>query len=551
MKKLSALLFACALAPFTAFGEAIEHSVKAVSVFSDRAVITRAGTAVLKAGKNEVAFPGIRDNIDLRSVRTGTEIPAGVEILGVSWERHVSQVVDNVKIAELESELETLKDEEACLVDQSDARNAKDQYVRNLYKNLPKALYKNAREKGEPKERHWDAIAEYLKTHIEENAREEYECRQKLRDIRAKIANRQKELDELYGTGNARKSLTLVVTLKADKAMNAEIPLAYTTRSAHWKPHYDARLNASAGTLDFAYNGLVYQNTGESWEHVQLTLSTAQPQVSAFPPKVRSIALSGRAPANERRQIVETREALAAAPLEQRIPDAEAEVLPEAGITAEKLSSVRTQGAAVTFEIKGKHTIASGSQAHHVAITEKRFDAVELRYEAAPRLRSGVYLRALAKNDTEYPILAGKLGIYRDSGFIGESSLKYTPVGSEFAFFAGTADGLSAACEALAPYRSKAGSKFFSSSKSEVAEGDCFTLANITDKPCKIRLRAQIKVSEIDDVEIRIPDKAIEHVPATTPGYVLDAKTGLVYWDVEVPADSEKKIYLTTETTRK
>lgn len=549
MKKLSAILSVCTLAPFTALGEAVEHSVKAVSVFTDRAVITRSGTTMLKAGKNEIEFPGIRANIDLRSIRAGTEIPAGVEILGVSWERHVSQTVDNVKIAELESEIETLKEQESYLVDKTNALTVKNRYIQNLQNSLSLTLYQNARRKdGKPTdEKGWEAIAERVKSHISESADANYECQKELSRLRTKISTLQKQLDELYGSGNARRSLTLVVTLKADKNMSAEIPVVYTTHDAYWKPHYDARLKASAGTLDFTYNGLVYQNTGENWEDVRLTLSTAQAKVSAFPPKVRSIALSGRAPINEQREIVETQEA-APEPARQRIRSANS--LQNAATPAEKLSSVRTQGASVTFEIKGTQNILSGKQAHRVAITEKHFTQLVLRYEAAPRLRNGVYLRTTAQNDTEYPILAGKVSIYRDSGFIGESSLKYTPVGSQFAFFAGTVDGLSAAFEPLAPYSAKT-SKFFSSVSSGTAEGDCFTLANLTDKPCKIRLRAQIKVSEIDDVKISVLDKAIEHIPATTPGYVLDAKTGLIYWDVEVPSDSEKKVFLTTETKRK
>lgn len=550
MKKLSALIFACAVAPFTAFAEAIEHSVKAVSVFTDRAVVTRAGTARLKAGKNEIEFPGIRDNIDLRSIRAGTEIPAGVEILGVSWERHISKTVDNVKIAELESALEALREEESRLVDKSNALTAKDHYIQNLQRSLSQVLHQNAHQKGGNgiDEKYWETIGGEMRDYMEKSANEGFECTKELRRLRIKTANLQRQLDELYGAGNARKSLTLVVTLNAANAMNAEIPVAYTTRNACWKPQYDARLSAGSGTLDFAYNGMVYQNTGENWDDVRLTLSTAQPQVSAFPPEIRSVALTGRAPQNEQREIIETREKTAQTPLPQSA--AESDALPKAKEHTPQLSSVRTQGAAVTFEIKGKHKIQSGSQAHRIAISEKHFDSVQQRYEAAPRLRNGVYLRAQAKNDTEYPILAGEISIYRDSGFIGKSSLKYTPVGSDFAFFAGTVDGLSAACEALAPYLGKSG-KFFSSSKSGTAEGDCFTLANLTDKPYKIRLRAQVKVSEIDDVEIRILDKAIEHIPATTPGYVLDAKTGLIYWDIEVPADSEKKVFLSTETTRR
>lgn len=542
MKKFSAVLLACSIAPFTLFAEAVEHSVKSVSVFTDRAVITRAGTASLAAGKNEIEFPGIRDNIDLRSIRAGTEIPAGVEILGVSWERHVSQSVDNAKIAELESELEKLQDESSRLAEQKKALESQRRFVDNAIQDFSRSVTGSPIDGASVASRENDAVL--LKKHIEENARQSYECENALRKVTNEISKRNEELNTLYGAGNARKSLTLIVTVKAEKAMKAEIPVAYTTRNARWVPHYDTHLDASAGTLNFAYDGMVYQNTGENWENVRLTLSTAQPQTSALPPKIRPIELTGKAQQDKQREIVVTQEAVPASPAVQPGRGG------AASVPAENFSSVRTQGASVTFEISSAQNILSGNQAHGVSITEKRFEKIELNYEAAPQLRNGVYLRALAKNATEYPILAGKVGIYRNSGFIGESSLKYTPVGEEFAFFAGTIDGLSAAVEPITPYRGET-NKFFSSASNSTAEGDIFTLANFTDKPCKIRLRAQIKVSEIDDVKISILKEPLEHVPATTPGYVLDNKTGLIYWDVEVPAGTEKKIFLTTETTRR
>ena len=81
-----AALALAALAPFgvpAAFAaDEIAHAVNAVSVFTDRAVVTRTGTAHLKKGKNEIAFSGIRDGIDLRSIRAGTRVPDGVKILG-------------------------------------------------------------------------------------------------------------------------------------------------------------------------------------------------------------------------------------------------------------------------------------------------------------------------------------------------------------------------------------------------------------------------------------------------------------------------------------
>ena len=66
-----------------------------------------------------------------------------------------------------------------------------------------------------------------------------------------------------------------------------------------------------------------------------------------------------------------------------------------------------------------------------------------------------------------------------------------------------------------------------------------------------MRLRSQIKVSEVDDVKISLLETPYEHVPATTPGFTLEKDTGMIFWDVSVPARGEAKIVLSSKTEKK
>lgn len=573
MKNFSVIIFALAAFPFCAFAsdtvsanapavqsvpatavapQSIAHRVEAVSVFTDRAVVTRTGTANLKKGKNEIVFAGIRDNFDLRSIRAGDAVPSGVEILGVSWERQVSRTVDHDKIAKLETELDALQKEKYRLENALTSARSRLNVVRQYQEIFREKLERDSVSTLERSDADYEETATTLNAKAEKLFSQINEISEEIRLQVQKINPLERELRMTYGHGNAHQTLSLIVTLNAENDMTAKIPVSYMTRSAYWMPRYDAYVSDSEKTVDFAYNGLIRQNTSEAWNDVRVTLSTAQPQVSALPPKLPTIALSGHSSSN--RQIVQVE---AAAPMDAIVPqnakptfvDRDAGGAPK---TEEALSSVRTQGPAVTFEIAGTQTILSGNQPHQVSIARKAFENVELCYEAAPTIRSGVYLRANLKNETLYPILNGELSIYRNSGFIGKSALKYTPVNATFSFFAGTVDGLSAAVEHLVPLYEKGGKLFSSfsskSGKPDVLDGDIYTLANIMGTPCKVRVRSQIKVSEIDDVKISILKKAFERIPATTPGYVLEKDTGLLYWDVELPANGETTLNLTTKT---
>lgn len=556
MKKtfIVALAFA-ALAPFgvpAAFGaEDIPHAVNAVSVFTDRAVITRTGSAHLKKGKNEIAFSGIRDSIDLRSIRAGTRVPDGVKILGVSWERNISRTADNEKIAELEAQLDALNERKTLA---TDALRSNRERLR-VMQEYEYFFRRSVAEKsiGGNGGETWNADAVALKNEIDSIYTRTEELSEEIRRFEEEIRPLRNALSEIYGDGDACRTLSLVVALESDAEKDAEISVAYTTHSASWTPHYAARIDRAAKTLEFYYDGEISQNTGEDWKNIALTLSTAQPQVSAFPPSARRIELFGEKIVEpEARQIIER---VAPEPVANASFAADATPLSDnesqGGIAP--LSRVREHGAVVNFDISGAHDVPSGTAAPRVSIARKVFADVELRTEAAPRLRSDVYLRATAKNETRYPILPGTLSIFRDGAYLGESSLKFVPVGAEIAFFAGTEDSLSVAVEELSPVRVEHGAlaSTFSGAKTTEAAGDVYTLANLTGTPRKVRLRSQIKVSEVDDVKISILEKNYERIPATTPGFSLEKDSGLIFWDVDVPVNGEAKVILTTTTARK
>ncbi|MGN0834318.1 MAG: mucoidy inhibitor MuiA family protein [Candidatus Spyradosoma sp.] len=553
MKKtfVAAFALAAALAPFGAFAaEEIAHAVSAAAVFTDRAVVTRTGTAKLEKGKNEIVFAGVPENVDLRSIRAGSRVPEGVKILGVSWERRVSRVVNDKKIAALEEKLAALNERRALLSDASDFNRKRRETLQEFERRFRRAVEENS--VGGKGGENWSADAEALRAEFEKIFARAAEISEQTATLEKEIAPVRDELDALCAGTDARRSVALVVTLEAERAGEAEISVAYTTRAARWKPRYSARLDRAAGTVDFSYDGEISQNTGEDWKGVALTLSTAQPQVSALPPRARRIELSGEPAASGARRIVEREAALAEFP-EPIARDAVPAVANEPSDENLALSRVREQGAVVNFEIRGAHDVPSGKAAPRVSIARATLSGVELRAEAAPRLRSGVYLRATAKNETPCPILPGALSLFHDGAFLGESSLKFVPVGGEIAFFAGTEDGLSAAYAALPPYRAAHGKLKASFSGKSVTEaaGDVYTLANLTDAPRTVRLRSQIKVSEVDDVKISLLDAPYEHVPATTPGFTLEKDTGLIFWDVSVPAHGETKILLTTQTEKK
>ena len=73
------------------------------------------------------------------------------------------------------------------------------------------------------------------------------------------------------------------------QAGELSVELSYVVSNAEWKPIYDLRLveEESGSQCEVTYLAQVAQVTGESWEGVQLALSTARPASSRTLPELQ------------------------------------------------------------------------------------------------------------------------------------------------------------------------------------------------------------------------------------------------------------------------
>lgn len=110
--------------------------------------------------------------------------------------------------------------------------------------------------------------------------------------IQDRIAALQKQINEIDVavsklTGiETTTELQFFVRVNAKKQTNGEFSLTYQTAGAGWYPGYDARVNSVNEPLALTYNAFVYQNSGEDWDNVNVTVSTGQPQQKSMKPNL-------------------------------------------------------------------------------------------------------------------------------------------------------------------------------------------------------------------------------------------------------------------------
>jgi hypothetical protein len=101
-----------------------------------------------------------------------------------------------------------------------------------------------------------------------------------------------KIIQELYAklnelTANKTKPYSqVIITLDCDKPVKGSFQIRFYVPSAGWTPMYDFRVDDITKPLSIVYNASVYQSTGETWNQVNLTLSSHNPSLSGNKPEL-------------------------------------------------------------------------------------------------------------------------------------------------------------------------------------------------------------------------------------------------------------------------
>jgi uncharacterized protein (TIGR02231 family) len=181
--------------------------------------------------------------------------------------------------------------------------------------------------------------------------------------------------------------------------------------------------------MNVQYRAMVRQNTGEDWDGVVLSLSTARPQVGGSMPSLSPWVLDVYRPEPAPRPSGgAVRSAAPAAPMmAESAADFDKLAEPMEYVTAE----VSDGATAVTFRVAGLSSVASDNKERSLTVAALELP-VRYSYAAAPKLSPFAYFRAEATNDSAYPFLPGSAHIYVDGSYVADASLGSVPSGSQF-----------------------------------------------------------------------------------------------------------------------
>lgn len=438
-------------APAEAAEISVATTVAAAQLYPRGASVTRAAQISAPAGRQVIRIDDLPLNIDPATLRAELQAGDAASLLGIRYRRPQPRTTDaeDPRRRALEAEIRDVGWAIAAADDAIDEAAARQAYVAEFRRAASVASDElgagGLLAGSDGWAGAWARMAEESMA-ARADARAARRLREDLERRRADLIGRLQNLAPENPRG------ALFVTIRADEALEgAPLRLTYLTRAASWRPLYDLRLieDGDAPTLTVARRAAISQNTGEDWEGVELSLSTARPSgrmaaveppamIARFRPAPRPAAqgaggLMSAAPA-EPAPLSESDEARLdqftgnmADGLRDRLERAEARPV----ASREEAAAFAYEGAVATFTAPEPVNLTGDGETSQILLVETSQET-ELVARTTPSIDQSAYLYA-SFTDPARPLLPGRASIYRGASFIGRVSLKGAAPGEQAA----------------------------------------------------------------------------------------------------------------------
>jgi len=407
----------------------VPSSVVSVTVYSDRALVTRRATQDIATGESTLVFTDLPAATDAASLQVSGK--------GAFTLRDV-RIVTRQKTRDVSAGLKTLEDErrgyeERLAVENDRIREAEAErlFLAEMAKRLTSSA--GSSETLPLDTAAWAKMLDFHRTRNEAVNASLRTSRKASQGLQAEIERVNREIRAL-GPGSRLSVVEAEVVLEAKAATKASLDVSYLVAGPTWHPDYVIRADSEGAKLAMHYRAMVRQNTGESWTDAALSLSTARPQAGGSLPTLSPWRIDIYRPEPMYKEAAKSSRAMdapAAAPMMSGAADSMAELEAPAPEMDFAVSTAETGATAVLFRIPGATTVSSDNRDRTVTIAVLDLP-VKYSYEAVPKLSPNAYFRSEATNDSSFPFLSGTTHVYVDGSYVADASMSAVPPGGTF-----------------------------------------------------------------------------------------------------------------------
>lgn len=377
------------------------------------------------------------------------------------------------------------------------------------------------------------------------------------RDLERELNLLQAKRNEV-AAGSQQTVNEAVVFLDRQAAAAGSVRLSYLVNACGWQPAYTVRSTSGRGAVEVEYSGLIQQVTGEDWNDVSLTLSTASPALSAASPGLapfyvtlsKAVPETGATPKDEKevaqqyrglraQQSEANRRFAAAAKFDATLTfnwaaNGFANELQGLELANEVSAFNRDQAGdapSLAYRLPSTVSLASRTDQQMLRIVKSTLDAA-FAYMATPVLSPYVFREATVKNTSDHDLLDGPVGVYLDGRFVGRTEIPTVARGQTFTVGFGADPQLRAARELVERKEGVQGGN------REIGFAYRLAIENFSNSEATVSLYDRLPVAE-QTGEVRVTVAAGKTPLSSDAAYLrTERPKGILRWDVKVPAES-------------
>jgi uncharacterized protein (TIGR02231 family) len=554
-KKMQNLVVVIAAVCLVSVGASAEMqttgTITKVTVYRGQALVTRSVEADLPAGTSELVVKDLPAGIVPESLYAQTS--GNVKVLSVRYREQAVKEDTREEVKELEHEIERISNE---------IRHAERNHKHggNLWEKYD-GLWKLAIDGEKVDLNHGLLQAEQIESlsrYLEEKWNELHEEALGLEDHLSEL---RKELEVLnrkraeVDSAHSRTERKAMLSISKDDGKQARIELHYLVNNASWQQQYNLRANPKKESVLIEYNAVVNQTSGEDWEGVALSLSTAEPTMVSEPPVLEPMLVGlsrlDRGQQQEQQRMFMQADNIArqhkarksnikmgnfanAALNDLAVRNQEFFLQASAREVREFQRQVaevsRIEGVSVTYDLPGKLSLPSRSDQQLVSIAAVTAKA-EFTLVATPLLTDYVYLQAELLNASDKILLPGEASMFRNGEFVGKSRVPQVTMGEKFTAGFGIDSQVQVSQELEDKTRRIQGGNQIDTYNYRIA------INNYKAAAVRLRLLDRLPHADSDSVKIE--------VVKTKPKLSKDAeylrtgrKKGILRWDLELKANT-------------
>ena len=497
----------------SSFGQInVGSEVKAATVFSNQAQLTREQSVKLEKGTNQVKFIGMENSILSPTIQvSGT---GGITVLSNSVNsENVEKSMQPKSIVSILDKIEELKMKEELTGKQ--AQNL--EYEKNAILYNKSA---NGANSGFNLDNMLDLV-EFYRNNLNKLDSLIFDKNKKVLNYRQERSDLNNELQKL---GYKTRGNVMNIEVISDKAQTVSIKLEYVVQNIGWTPFYEIKTQGIGDKVKAVCKAKIYQNSSIDWKNVALTLSTTSPTNVGVLPTVHPWVLRFQ---NQRRDKMKgfavSQSNTAYAPAAEMITNGSYDNKSMASYTNATESMVSREFAiSVPYSLSGMNGKAA------VDIEEFIMEANYLYY-AAPKYNCNVFLIANIQEWEKYNFLPGSANLFLEGTFVGTTFINPNATEDTMSLILGVDKSIVIQREKIKDFSRNA----MLGGKKKVDMGIQITVKNKKSLDIDLMLEDQVPISSDESIEISVKDIS---------GAKKEEDTGKLTWKESIPK-GETKVY--------